>query len=342
VLIVDGHLDLAYNAVRGRNVLLPAAQQAADDEGIPSVGLPDLRAGSVRLICGTIFCQPALADKPGYRTAEEAHAMAWQQMRWYMRRCDDLQLSIVTDRTHLDPADLQRQPPTQSPLSAIILMEGADPIRTPDDVWLFYNAGLRIVGLAWRNTRYAGGTGVPGPLTREGVELVRTLDLASIIHDVSHLAEASFWQLLDTTNGPIIASHSNCRAIVPTDRQLSDEMIRAIAQRGGIIGINFFDRFLIPPAEQPRRRANLTDVVHHIDHICQLLGDSKHVALGTDMDGGLGRDNIPNEIQTSADLPRLADALAAANYDTRAIQSIMGKSWLRFFSRHLPSPTDQS
>ena len=109
-----------------------------------------------------------------------------------------------------------------------------------------------------------------------------------IIHDVSHLAEESFWQLLDISSGPVMASHSNCRAIVPTDRQLSDEMIGALISRGAVIGINFFDRFLLPPAEIGRR-ADLGDVVRHIRHICDLAGNAQHVGLGTDMDGGLGR-----------------------------------------------------
>jgi membrane dipeptidase len=118
------------------------------------------------------------------------------------------------------------------------------------------------------------------------------MDRHGMIHDLSHLAEESFWQLLDTTGGPVMASHSNCRAIVPTDRQLSDEMIRAVARRGGAIGINFFDKFLVPPAEHGKRRATLGDVVTHVKHMCDLIGDARHVGLGTDMDGGLGREQI--------------------------------------------------
>jgi membrane dipeptidase len=164
------------------------------------------------------------------------------------------------------------------------------------------------------------------------------LDRLGIVHDASHLAEESFWQLLGISGGAVIASHSNSRSIVPTDRQISDDMARAIFKRGGVIGINFFDKFLLPPSEYKSRRATLADVVRHIRHFCDLAGDATHVGLGTDMDGGLGRDEIPLEIRTSADLPRVADALSAAGFADADVRGIMGENWIGFFRRHLPSP----
>jgi membrane dipeptidase len=327
-MIIDAHLDIAYNASHGRAVLSPAREQQPDAEGIPTVGLPDLHAGGVGLVCATIFAEPHSDTHPGYKTPDEAHAAGMWQMQWYLDRETEGHFRLVRSRTELT---------TQStPLPIIVLLEGADPIRTPAQVPLWYDKGVRIVGLAWRQTRYAGGTGCPGPLTADGVALVKALDKARIIHDTSHLAEESFWQLLDLTSGPVIASHSNCRHYVPTDRQLSDEMIKALIARGGVIGINFFDRFLIPH-DQPKRRATLADVVRHMRHICDLAGSSHHVAIGTDMDGGLGRNEIPQEIQTSADLPKLADALNQAGFDDQAVKNIMGDNWRRFFAGNLPS-----
>lgn len=328
MFIVDAHLDLAYNALRGRDVLRPAAEQIPDGEGVPSVGLPDLRAGGVGLICATIFCAPATGDSPGYRTPDEAHAAGWAQLDWYRQQENAGEFHLVRSAADLNES------PSKRAQSAIILLEGADPIRTPDEVPRWVAAGVRIVGLAWKRTRYAGGTGAPGPLTAEGVRLVKALNAAGVIHDISHLAEESFWQLLDANEGPIMASHSNCRSIVPTDRQLSDEMIRAVVRRGGVIGINFFDKFLVPPPEYGKRRATLTDVVAHLDHMCQLAGDAAHVGIGTDMDGGLGRDEIPQEITTSANLPKIAEALSR-RFDNAAVRGIMGENWRRFFQRSL-------
>jgi len=339
MFIADAHLDLAYNALRGRNILLPAVQQTPDEEGIPTVGFPDLRAGGVGLICATLFCQPDSPRSPGYKTPEEAHVMAWQQMQWYQRQVEAGVMEFVTSGTRLPPVRREehgRDAHATEKIKAILLLEGADALRTPDDVKPWSDAGLRIVGLAWKRTRFAGGTATPGPLTAEGVTLVKALDAHRIIHDMSHLAEESFWQLLDHSGGPVIASHSNCRAFVPTDRQLSDEMIKALIARGGVIGMNFYDKFLIPPAEYGQRRATLADLLRHVRHICDLAGSARHVAIGTDMDGGLGREQIPQEITTSADLPRIADALRSAGFSDDDVRNVMGENWLRFFRQHLP------
>jgi membrane dipeptidase len=343
MFIVDAHLDLAYNVTRGRDVTLPANRQPVADNEIPTVGLPDLRAGNVGLICATIFCEPASAERPGYTNADEARFAALVQLKWYQdqQAAGQMRFEVTSvGQTFLSATELRQtgmSAPSASakPLRAILLLEGADALRTPADVAEWFAAGLRIVGLAWKRTRYAGGTGALGPLTPAGIELVRELDRFGIIHDASHLAEESFWQLLDQSGGPIIASHSNCRAIVPTDRQLSDEMIRAIARTGGVIGINFFDKFLLPPNEYGKRRATLADVVRHVRHICDLTGSAKHAALGTDMDGGLGREQIPVEIASSADLPRVADALSSAGFDDEAVCDVMGRNWLAFFKKNL-------
>ncbi len=336
ILIVDAHLDLAYNVVRGRDPRQPAANQPYVDNEYATVGLPDLRAGNVRLVCATIFCSPASYKSLGYRTADEARAQALQQLQTYQNWIHEGELRFITRSTGFEPVlHVPANALNTQPTNAVLLLEGADALRSPADVPDWFDAGLRIVGLAWKRTRAAGGTGEPGGLTDEGRALVKEFDRLGIIHDTSHLAEQAFWDLLNLTPKPVIASHSNCRAIVPTDRQLSDEMIKAIAARGGVIGINFYDKFLIPPAAAGKRRATLGDVVAHIRHICDLTGSHDHVAIGTDMDGGLGREQIPQEITSSADLPQLAAALTTAGFDAAAVRKIMGENWMRFFQQNL-------
>jgi membrane dipeptidase len=336
LFIVDAHLDLADCAAYGRAMEKPAREQTPDDMGIPSVGLPDLREGGVKLIGATLFCMPSIDGKPGYHNAEEAHAMALGQLAWYRTQEANGNLHFVKSRRKL--ADIS----AVKSIQAIQILEGADPIRDAGDVDFFFDQGVRIVGMAWKRTRFAGGTGAPGPLTSAGVDLVKSLDQKGIIHDASHLAEESFWQLLKMSDGPVIASHSNCRAFVPTDRQLSDEMIRAIAKRDGVIGINFYDKFLLPPDEFGKRRATLDDVIRHMCRMCDLIGDTHHVGIGTDMDGGFGRENIPQEIQTSADLEQLADALRRSGFSENDVAGIMGKNWLRYFREHLGGSTTSS
>jgi membrane dipeptidase len=365
MLIVDAHLDLAYNVTRGRDLRMPARQQPVADNEIATVGLPDLRDGDVGLVCATLFAEPASERRPnGYRDANSAHIKALSQLAWYDQQVRDGQMWMVrtpadVPQARADPlltrhpeqagdaSAMPDSPPrdgvargshaTANPQPFIVLMEGADPIRSQDDVPLYFDAGVRIVGLAWKRTRFAGGTSQPGPLTPQGRELVPTLDRFNIIHDASHLAEESFWNLLDLSAGPVIASHSNCRAIVPGDRHLTDEMILAIAARGGVIGVNLFDKFLLPPTEYGKRRATLADVVGHMKHMCDLIGNAVHVGIGTDMDGGLGREQVPQEIETIADLHRLSDALSAGGFPDAEVKSIMGENWLRYFHQHLPA-----
>jgi membrane dipeptidase len=363
MFIVDAHLDIAYNAARGRDPRMPAREQPVVDNEIATVGLPDLRAGNVGLICATIFAEPVSEHRPhGYRNGEEAHAQALSQLRWYEQATRDRLMRFVRSTRELPECDMavpamrdreatladdaedaadrssahgRDAHATLDAQPFVLLLEGADPIRRPDDARRFHDAGVRIVGLAWKRTRYAGGTGAPGPLTPEGRELVRVLDQFNIIHDASHLAEESFWNLMDLTTGPVIASHSNCRAIVPGDRHLTDDMIREIAKRGGAIGINFYQKFLVPPDELAKRRATLADVVRHIKHICDLVGSANHVGLGTDMDGGLGREQIPVEVETIANLHKLADALRKTGFSAVDVAAILGANWMRQFAHSL-------
>ena len=357
MFIVDAHLDLSYNALRGRDLTLPAAQQKPDDEGTPTVGLPDLRAGGVGLVCATIFIEPASRNAAGgYHSADEAHQQCLRNLQWYNEQVAAGRMRWVRNRQELpargaalgtSPLATNNQqlatpthsaPSTQhSALPFILLLEGADALRSEADVTWWWQQGLRIVGLAWKRTLLAGGTGEPGPLTPLGRTIAAALDRSGFIHDVSHLAEESFWQLLELTKGPVIASHSNSRAIIPTDRQLSDDMARAVVHRGGIIGINLFGRFLVPPAERGKRPATLADAVRQIRHFADLFGHVRQIGLGTDLDGGFGREDSPHELTSIADLPKLADQLSAAGFGDRDVAGIMGENWMDFFGRALPA-----
>lgn len=334
MVIVDAHLDLAYNALRGRDMVRAAAEQIPVDDYIPSVGLPDLRRAGVGLICATIFCEPAIWKETGYRTSEGAHKQALSQFAWYEQQVAGGELLVVRTGDDVPTTAANRAIPV------LLLLEGADAIRTPEDAGDFFERGVRIVGLAWSRTRYAGGTRAPGPLTHAGVELVPELDRLGIIHDASHLAEESFWQLLDLSDGPVMASHSNCRSITttePPDRHLTDDMIRAIGQRGGVIGINFYDKFLMSAEAYGKRRANLGDIVAHVRRICDMTGSTRHAGLGSDMDGGFGQQHIPDEIGDSGDLPKIAEALRSAGFSETETAGVMGGNWLGFFARNLTS-----
>ncbi len=350
--LVDSHLDLAFNAVEGYDLRLPLAQarnsvfgQAAAARGmLPMVSLPALREAGVRVVFGTLFTMPAGAatDLKGrvYTNADQAHALADEQLSYYRQLAAEGEITLIRNRADLE-AVLQgaTKPAESSPLGLVTLMEGADPIREPSEVAAWYAAGVRLVGPAWGATRYSGGTHAPGALTPAGRELVHEMGRCGMALDVSHMAETSFWEALDLHHGALCASHSNCRTLVPTDRQLSDAMIRAVVERDGVIGTVLFNRFLRPDWQPGDAKAavSLTDVVRHLDHICAIAGDTRHVGIGSDLDGGFGLEGSPVELDSYTGVPRLGQALATAGWQPDDIAGLLGGNWLRWLARALPA-----
>lgn len=346
MFIVDAHLDLAFNVERGRDVTRPASEQPFVQNETATTGLPDLRQGKVGLVLATIFCRPASGEgRSGYTDASGAIEQARSQLSHYRRLEAAGEVRMVRAAPELptpnEPADREG-----GAIPIVLLLEGADAIgvdvavEDPASPESWFAAGVRVVGLAWGATRYAGGTGAPGGLTADGRQLVGRLDTLGIIHDASHLAEQSLDELLELATGPVCASHSNCRAIVredPSGRHLPDRHISAIAGRGGVIGINFFDRFLLPPDELARRRASFADVAEHVRHVCDRVGNTGHVGIGSDLDGGFGLERVPHEMTSAADLPMLAEFLADGGFSDVQIGQILGGNWLTFLKRHLPA-----
>lgn len=341
--LIDGHLDLAYLVLNGRDVRLPL-----DSTSSGCVSLPALQSGGVDIAFATIFTEPT--DKvPSeqapemYRAGdpESAEAAGLRQVAAYQRLESEGSLSIV--RT---AADLRR---LASGLNIVLLMEGADPITSPEDVARWYARGVRIVGLTWAaGTRYAGGNGSApgttspghystGPLTSMGVDMICALDDAGIIHDASHLSDASFDGVMEHARGPIIASHSNCRVLVEDrQRHLRDDQIRAIVDRGGVIGLNLYTRFLVK-----ERRATIDDCLRHIEHICEIAGHRRAVALGSDADGGFGKDSLPYGLDHPSKWPALVTALATRGWNDRDISGFARENWLSVLLPALERTGDQ-
>jgi membrane dipeptidase len=219
----------------------------------------------------------------------------------------------------------------------ILSMEGADPIVDPSHAEAWFRQGLRIVGPAhYGPSAYAYGTGSEGGLTPAGHDLLRALEELGILLDLTHLADEAFWQALDKFRGPVLASHNNCRSIVPHQRQFSDDQIRAILERGGVIG-TAFDAWMMAPGWTEDRSGRppilIEKAVDHIDHICQIAGNTNHIAIGSDLDGGFGTEETPDDMNTIADLQRLAPILAARGYSTSDIEGIFHANWINFFRR---------
>lgn len=301
----DGHLDLAYLGVGGRDLRAPLGPDAPG-----ACSFPDLRAGGVCAALGTIFTElganPSV-DPAGYRDSEDvegAHRAGLRQLEWYEARERDGDLEIVRDAEHLDEALAGRR----GRLAVVLLMECADPIRTPDEVAWWHARGLRVVGMSWAyGSRYSGGNARAGGVTPVGRRLVEALDACGILHDVSHLSRAAFDELLALTPRRVVATHSNAQALLPpNERHLTDAQIAAIRDRDGWIGLNLFGKFLADG-----RRATIPDCVAHALHVASIAGVGR-VGLGSDLDGGFGREALPIGIRSPVDYVRLLEALETA------------------------------
>jgi membrane dipeptidase len=227
------------------------------------------------------------------------------------------------------------------PLLGIIpLMEGADPIRHPEEVEYWYERGLRLVWLAWDDPRYASGAwrGNRTGLTKEGHQLLEIMAEFPFILDLTHMSEKASLEALDRYEGPVAATHSNARRLVPGERQLSDSQIRRIGERDGVIGMVMCNSFLRPNYRRgdPKELVTLDHVVAHIDHICQILGDSEHVGIGSDLDGGFGVDHIPAEMESVADLRLISAHLLGHGFEQDDVANIMGSNWIRLLQHTLP------
>jgi membrane dipeptidase len=360
MLIVDGHEDIAWNVLTfGRDPTrsvsetrqLEAESEIPIHTGQALLGWPEWVNGRVAVVFATLFAAP-IRRKVGpwetmsYRDSSEARRLYQSSLDVYRRLASDHadKFQGILSRRHLTEVlqSWEGDPPRAPRLGWVLLMEGAEAIEDPGEVAAWYEAGVRILGPAWTGTRFAGGTHEPGPLTKEGRTLLRAMDEVGMALDLSHMTDEGQNQALDTFGGVILSSHSNVRALLrgcPTpERHLSDEIIRRIAERQGVIGVMLYNPFLKAgwkPADG-REAVPLGRLLEHIDYICQCTGSDRHVAIGSDFDGGLGLHKIPAGLDSVADLRSIGDGLAAAGYPQASVEAILGGNWLSLLAQVLP------
>ena len=319
------------------------------------LGWPQYQQANVAVVFGTLYCAPRRSDKGCYEielyeTPQEAHECYRRNLDAYFRLVDqhpekfrllfsqsDLNAHLTQWETH--QADNQSAPP---PVGIVVLMEGADGIREPQEVEQWYAWGVRLIGPAWAGTRYCGGTREPGPLTKAGYALLDHMADLGLILDISHMDHQSSRQALDHYAGQVIASHANAEALIsgiPINRHLQDETIRQLIEREGVMGIVPVNHFLDWNWKDygGREAIGLEKYIAQIDHVCQLAGNTQHVAIGTDFDGGFGVEWVPREIDTIADLIKLIPLLAEKGYNQEDIDRILSGNWLRILEKNLPT-----
>jgi membrane dipeptidase len=306
-----------------------------------------MRRGRIAICFATLLARSTGIPKQhiDYESPAQAHGTAQGQLAYYRALAEAGEICLITQNTALENHFSAWQAwegdttTTQPPLGVIVSMESADPILSPDQLSAWKAAGLRVIGPAhYGPGRYAGGTSTEQGFTPDGFQLLQEMEKHNIALDVTHLTDKAFWEAMNQFNGTILASHNNCRALVPHQRQFDDEQLRTIIARNGVIGAAF-DNWMIRPGwehgKSDNPRVSLADVVDHIDHVCQLAGNCFHAAIGSDLDGGFGREQSPCDLNTIADLQKIAEILEKRGYKNEDISMIMHGNWLRILQRIL-------
>jgi membrane dipeptidase len=347
MIVIDGHLDLSWNALNWcRDLTLPVeeirraeAGMKEQHRGANTVCLPEMRKGEVAISLATVLARSSGLKEPllDYPNQEIASAMARGQLAYYRIMEEMGQLRMLKNwqdvEAHL--GEWRSGSRDSAPLGYILSMEGADPILSPRDLSRWWENGLRVVSLAhYGLSAYAHGTGTSGGLTARGIDLLKAMGEVGMILDVTHLADEAFDQAMEHLTMPVLASHHNCRALVSGQRQLTDEQMWRLIERDSVIGAAFDCWMLLPgyvPGKTSNSQITLETVVDHIDHVCQLAGNARHAAIGSDLDGGFGKEQSPSDLETIADLQKVANLLRKRAYAESDVEAVMHANWVRFF-----------
>jgi len=348
-MTIDLHLDLSMNAMEWNRDLRLSVDVINDrergmndkpDRGNATVSFPALREAGVDLVVATQLARVVKPGSaiPGWFSAEQAWAQTQAQLAWYrsMEECGEMQQVADLQQLEAHLKFHEKNKDGKKTIGFILSLEGADSLVDISYVERAYNYGLRAIGPAhYGPGRYANGTNSTGEMGTEGLALLREMERLNIILDATHLCDDAFWQAMDHFHGHVWASHNNCRSIVDHNRQYSDEQIRELIDRGAIIGAAM-DAWMIVPgwvknqSTPENMQCNLEKLTDHVDHICSLAGNSRHVCIGTDLDGGYGREQCPGDIRSIADLVKWPDIFLKRGYNEEDISNIFRDNALRF------------
>jgi len=353
-LIVDGHLDLAMNALEWNRDLRWSVEEIREsetrmtdkpDRAKGTVSLPAMRNGNIGICVATQIGRYVKRGNnlPGWKSPEQAWAQTQGQLAWYKAMENAGEMTQVRTSNDLGKhLRLWENPSPDTPVGYILSLEGADSIVSINHLHQAYDYGLRAIGPAhYGPGTYAHGTDSTGGLGLKGRELLKEIEHLELILDVTHLSDESFRETLDHYRGPLWASHNNCRVFVPHSRQFSDDQIKELIIREAVIGTALDAWMMVPDwirgkSEPESMNVSLELVISNIDHICQLAGNSLHAGIGSDLDGAFGKEQCPYDLETIADLQKLPDMLSEKGYNKTDIKNIMSDNWIRFMKKNLP------
>lgn len=352
--IFDAHLDLAMNAIewnrdltRPLNEIRACEMNMTDkrDRGRGTVCFPELRRGKIGLVVATQLARysPLGSSLPGWHSPQQAWSMTQAQLAWY-REMEALgEMVQITNLEQLNKhlsllhnANIEKD---KKPIGYILSLEGADSLVDVSYLYKAYEYGLRAIGLShFGPGRYAPGTKTEGGITALGKELLKEMEKLHLILDTTHLTDEGFKDVMRLYHGPIWASHCNVRSIVPTQRQITDDQIKQLIERDAVIG-GMLDcwaldiRFIDTVSDPWQLNIKLENLVDHWDHICQIAGNSLHVAIGSDLDGIFGIEQAPWDMNSIADLQKYQSILLKRGYKQEDVENIFYRNWIRFLQK---------
>ena len=348
-LIFDAHLDLSMNAMEWNRDLTGSLQEIREretgmtdkpDREKGTVCFPEMQKGNIGICVATQiarFVKPT-SKLPGWHSQQQAWAQTQAQLAWYKAMEDAGEMLQINDaeslKNHVEKYLSKDE--KKLPTGYMLSLEGADSIVNMHYLEKAYRSGLRAIGPAHYGPGiYAYGTDSEGGIGNKGRELLKEMERLNIILDATHLCDESFWEALQNFNGHVWASHNNCRALVPHNRQFSDEQIKVLTERGAVIG-GAFDAWMLKPnwvrgKSKPKEEGVfISTVIDHIDHVCQLAGNSLYSGIGTDLDGAFGIEQCPADLNSIADLQKIPSILKERGYSDEDVENIMWKNWVRF------------
>jgi membrane dipeptidase len=324
-IVVDAHSDLLSD-ILGR-------RKAGQKDLLNSIWLPAMAAGGIDVRVAAIYSEVQYLPELALRRALDEVAAFLEEL--------DTAPGAALCTTHEGILRAKGE----GRRAFVLGMEGSEPLGSHLGLQrVFHRLGVRVLGITHALRNYAADgaffeprrTGLVGGLSDFGVELVERAQALGLLIDVSHLNDPGFWDVIKLSRAPVIASHSNCRALADHPRNLTDEQIKAVADTGGVIGINSINRFVDPP-----------DLAHLLDHLDRLvaIAGREHVGLGLDFCAYLLEHTSPVErsgmrkgaflsvegLAGDPDVPKIPTLLAERGYPPDTIDLIMGENFLRVF-----------
>lgn len=317
---MDAHIDtlLEIMVPPARPIKVPTPRKFGERSSKGHVDLPRLLESGVDLQIFAVYIQPE------YKIERALHRALQVIDRFYKELHDHEDKMMLFTKV----SDV-REAEKHGKIAAMLSIEGGEAVEADLGILrMLHRLGLRAMTLTWNErNQIADGAGegrTKGGLTNFGVELVKEMNNIGMVVDVSHLSDPGFFDAIETTTKPVIASHSNCRAICNHRRNLTDDMIKILADNGGVMGMNFSAAFV----DENKEKATLERVLDHVGHIVK-VASVDHVGIGSDFDG---IENTPKGLEDVTRMPYLTEGLLKRGYKEDDIRKILGENFLRVFS----------